>query len=45
MEDQELLKQCFEGKEKSYSPYSKFRVGACLKTTSGKYFKVTKKIF
>jgi cytidine deaminase len=28
-------------KEESYSPYSKFRVGCCLLTDDGKYFKGT----
>ncbi len=28
-----------EAKQQSYSPYSKFRVGAALKTKDGKIFK------
>ncbi|KAF9652122.1 cytidine deaminase [Thelephora ganbajun] len=39
-EQQELLiKSCFEAKEFSYSPYSKFRVGAALLTTDGRIIK------
>jgi hypothetical protein len=39
--DVELKNRCFQAKDNSYSPYSRFRVGACLKTTSGKYFTVS----
>lgn len=30
-----LIQKSFEAKEKAYSPYSKFRVGAALLTDSG----------
>ncbi|KAI9146001.1 cytidine deaminase-like protein [Paraphysoderma sedebokerense] len=33
-----LIHNAFEAKNFSYSPYSKFRVGAALLTKSGKYF-------
>ncbi|XP_002167076.1 probable cytidine deaminase [Hydra vulgaris] len=33
-----LLDSCIKAKENSYSPYSKFRVGAALYTTCGKTF-------
>jgi len=40
VEQQDLLvKSCFEAKEFSYSPYSKFRVGASLLTTDGRIIK------
>jgi len=34
-----LIKSCFEAKEFSYSPYSKFRVGAALLTVDGQIIK------
>jgi len=41
-EQQELLvKSCFEAKQFSYSPYSKFRVGAALLTVNGQIIKGT----
>jgi len=42
VEQQELLiKSCFEAKNFSYSPYSKFRVGAALLTVDGQIIKGT----
>jgi cytidine deaminase len=38
MDDQELIKSAIDAKEKSYSPYSNFRVGAALLTKDGKVF-------
>jgi cytidine deaminase len=38
MDDQELIKLAIDAKEKSYSPYSNFRVGAALLTKDGKVF-------
>lgn len=38
MEDKLLIKIALEAREKSYSPYSKFKVGAALYTKSGKVF-------
>lgn len=34
----ELFEASFKAKQHSYSPYSKFRIGAALKTKSGKIF-------
>lgn len=34
----ELIKKAIEARGKSYSPYSHFKVGAALKTTSGKVY-------
>ncbi|KAH8915182.1 cytidine deaminase [Atractiella rhizophila] len=34
-----LLRLCTQAKEASYSPYSKFRVGACLLTEDGTFIK------
>lgn len=34
----ELIHQSHEAKKLSYSPYSKFRVGAALKTRDGRVF-------
>jgi len=34
----DLIQKCFEAKEKAYSPYSKFRVGAALLTKGGQIF-------
>jgi len=36
--DQELMKKAKEAAEFAYVPYSGFKVGAALKTTSGKIF-------
>ncbi|KAI8098340.1 cytidine deaminase [Gilbertella persicaria] len=38
-EQENLFKLALEAKETSYSPYSKFRVGAALMTEDGKIFK------
>jgi cytidine deaminase len=38
MDVQALAKQALEAQKMSYSPYSKFRVGAALLTKSGKVF-------
>lgn len=38
MEDKLLIKIAMEAREKSYSPYSDFKVGAAVYTTSGKIF-------
>ncbi len=38
MNDQELLKAAIEAKNASYSPYSHFRVGACLLSEDGRAF-------
>ncbi len=38
MKMKELIKKAQEAREKSYSPYSHFKVGAALKTTSGKVY-------
>ena len=38
MELKNLIECAFEAQKKSYSPYSKFSVGACLLTKSGKIF-------
>ena len=38
MEDKLLIKIAMEAREKSYSPYSKFKVGAAVYTSSGKVF-------
>ncbi len=38
MEDKLLIKIAMEAREKSYSPYSKFKVGAAVYTRSGKIF-------
>lgn len=39
MDNKELAELAIEAKELSYSPYSKFRVGAALITKDGKIFK------
>ncbi len=41
MKISELILLANEAKEKSYSPYSNFRVGAALLTTEGKVYKGT----
>lgn len=33
----QLIQKCFEAKEKAYSPYSKFRVGAAILTENGEF--------
>ncbi|KAF5050331.1 Cytidine deaminase [bioreactor metagenome] len=38
MEDKLLIKIAMEAREKSYSPYSNFKVGAAVYTKSGKIF-------
>ena len=38
MEDKLLIKIAMEAREKSYSPYSDFKVGAAVYTKSGKIF-------
>lgn len=38
MNEEKLLAAAAEAKEKSYSPYSKFRVGAALLTEGGRVF-------
>lgn len=38
MEDKLLIKMAMEARDKSYSPYSKFKVGAAVYTSSGKVF-------
>jgi cytidine deaminase len=35
---EELIKKAREAREKSYSPYSRFKVGAAVKTKSGKIY-------
>lgn len=37
-EIQTMLKQAQNAQQYSYAPYSKFHVGACIKTTDGQYF-------
>ena len=38
MNDKDLVKLAFEAKELSYSPYSKFKVGAALLAKNGKVY-------
>jgi cytidine deaminase len=38
MQHEDLLRAALDAKEKSFSPYSRFRVGAALLTKSGKLF-------
>lgn len=38
MKDQELIKRAIEAREKSYSPYSGFQVGAALLTSEGEVY-------
>ena len=33
-----MLTMAYEAMEHAYAPYSKFRVGACLRTSDGKYY-------
>lgn len=35
---EEQIKKAIEAKQKAYAPYSKYQVGACLKTKSGKLY-------
>ncbi len=39
MTDRELIKEAFLAMEKSYSPYSRYKVGAALLCKSGKVFR------
>ena len=39
MTNEDLIKCAYEAKEFSYSPYSKFKVGAALLTSNGKVFR------
>lgn len=38
MNNKELIKLALEAREKAYTPYSKFKVGAAILTKSGKVF-------
>jgi len=38
MNDKDLVKLAFEAREKSYSPYSKFKVGAALLAKNGQVY-------
>lgn len=38
MENEKIIQLALEARKMSYSPYSKFSVGACLETKSGKYY-------
>lgn len=38
MEYKDILDRAFEAMENAYVPYSNYQVGACVKTTDGKYF-------
>ena len=33
----QLIQKCHEAKDKAYSPYSKFRVGAAILTENGEF--------
>lgn len=35
---EDVLEKAKQVRENAYAPYSKFRVGACVKTKDGKYF-------
>lgn len=37
-----LFEKAKEAKERAYSPYSQFRVGACILTKDGQYIKGNK---
>ena len=39
MEDKQLIQEAFKAREKSWSPYSNFSVGAALLTVSGKVYR------
>ena len=38
MDYEKLIKLAEEASKNSYSPYSKFPVGACVLTTNGKFY-------
>ena len=38
MDTRELIKKALQARTYSYSPYSKFKVGAALETKSGKIY-------
>lgn len=38
MENETLIKKAMEARKYSYAPYSKFKVGAALQTTTGKIY-------
>lgn len=38
MEYKDILEKAFEAMDNAYAPYSKYHVGACVKTTDKKYF-------
>lgn len=38
MDNKELIKKALAVREKSYSPYSKFKVGACLEAENGSIY-------
>lgn len=38
MKYQDILEKAFEARDNAYAPYSKYHVGACVKTVDGKYF-------
>lgn len=38
MDNKELIKKALDAREKSYSPYSKFKVGACLEAEDGSIY-------
>ena len=38
MDHQTIIEKAFVASENSYSPYSKFKVGACVEMNDGKYF-------
>lgn len=38
MENKELIKKALDARERSYSPYSKFKVGACLEAEDGSLY-------
>ena len=33
-----IVDKAFEAMQNAYAPYSKYKVGACVETTDGKYF-------
>ena len=38
MDNKELIKKALDARKKSYSPYSKFKVGACLEAEDGNVY-------